>query len=438
MRPLSKRNRKAFIALPDLLRAVVGQTLSKASAFHAHGDGQARTILDGIIGSLSSLSEKHSLSSTTACGIASRSEAILKSVGEIVSSLQFHDITRQQIEHVIEVLDGLHKSISTMGEGGYALSRIEDLYVGDVCEIQVRQLSNAKLELVSAAGGAQVSLREIADNVKNISQEVASLISTADVACGSFLSGLESEVAGIIASVGENGAATRELFLAVERVRATVSDLSAFVEGIEDVGLEIELIALNARVKAARSGIDGAALGVLAEAIRSLSEEALGRTTVISETLNHAARLAEALGGDHEDDSGITEFHEMVSRLTGLLNSSGELDKRIGALIAPIKAGSDALEAEIRTLVSQMTVHERTEDVLGKVISDLEGTIREVEKLGPPRETKGKAAYLKRFEDRYTMHKERSVHRSVVDAGALITRTVSDTSGGLGENVELF
>jgi len=71
---------------------------------------------DHIIKTISSVSERHGRASATANHIADTSHEIKFSIGEIVKSLQFHDITRQQIEHVMEAIDELNEKISALKE----------------------------------------------------------------------------------------------------------------------------------------------------------------------------------------------------------------------------------------------------------------------------------------------------------------------------------
>ena len=277
---------------------VISETLSKVNLFEAGQQGQSQTMLDDIIRNLPSLSEKHELSSTAAHHIIGRSEEISRNVGEIVSSLQFHDITRQQIEHVIEVIDELSNKMSSPKER----ESLPDLSIGDVCRLQVNQLNSAKREFVSAIDGAMDSFRHIAGNVREMSKEVAALAGATGASGASFLARLRTDVAKIIATLNENGEANHRLLAAVESVVATISDLTTFVGGIDEIGVDIDLLALNAQIRAVHTGSDGAALGVLAEAVRSLSDDARDQTVSVSETLTRISAIAQGLGRAEADE----------------------------------------------------------------------------------------------------------------------------------------
>ena len=78
--------------------------------------------------------------------------------------------------------------------------------------------------------------------------------------------------------------------------RETVGEIATFVGDIEKIGEEIKLIALNAQIKSAYTGDEGAALGVLAEAIQRLSIDAI----------DHTGAVSAYLAGDHRGDRRVS------------------------------------------------------------------------------------------------------------------------------------
>jgi methyl-accepting chemotaxis protein len=414
---------------------VISETLSKVNLFEARQQGQSQTMLDDIIRNLPSLSEKHELSSTAAYHIIERTEEISRNVGEIVSSLQFHDITRQQIEHVIEVINELSNKMSSPKER----ESLQDLSISNVCRLQVNQLNSAKQEFVSAIGGAMDSFRHIAGNAMEMSKEVAALAGATGASGASFLARLRTDVAKIIATLNENGEANHRLLTAVESVVATIGDLTTFVGGIDEIGVDIDLLALNAQIRAVHTGSDGAALGVLAEAVRSLSDDARGQTVSVSETLTHISAIAQGLGRAEAEEDEIEELDEMVERLGGILDSLAGMDGQVTSLVNLVEGTTNEVEMEIKSLISGITVHERIESELNGAVAGLAGIEREAGKLGPATGENHDTAYLKQLEQRYTMDKERSIHHSSIHAnGPTVPFFHHGPEEGLGENVELF
>ena len=100
---------------------------------------------------------------------------------------------------------------------------------------------------------------------------------------------------------------------------------------------------------------------------------------------------------------------------------------------------TNEVEAEIKSLISGITVHERMESELNRVVAGLAEIEREAGKLGPATGESHDTAYLKQLEQRYTMHKERRIHHSSIHAdGPTLPFLHKGPEEGLGENVELF
>ena len=106
-----------LLASSDSLSQLIGQTLAKVLDLETAQQTQAGIVFDKTMSSLESLLERHALSATGAGQISTRYEAVSQRIGEIVSSMQFHDITRQRIEHVQQALAGLDPHEQSAGNG---------------------------------------------------------------------------------------------------------------------------------------------------------------------------------------------------------------------------------------------------------------------------------------------------------------------------------
>ena len=261
-------------------------------------------------------------------------------IGEVVSSLQFHDITRQQIEHVEQVIaDWQTRLSSAPGTNG---NGVGPSVLGDVCDIEVRQLSNSKDELESAVKDTVRHLDGISQRTNAVSTEIAGLMHLEGSGGDTFLSELKESISRVLQSLNEDAEATQSLSMGIGSVASTLKTLAAFVDEIEDIGTEIELIALNARIKAAHTGIAGAALGVLAEEIKNLSAHGREETILITSSLHGIGSLAADLDTATSEmkDTTIKETGEMAKEMNGLLESFRVANVQIAAVIARIEAGS--------------------------------------------------------------------------------------------------
>ncbi len=405
------------------LHKAVKQTLSMIFAARDATHDRTLEILDGLASSLSTLSEKRGSSSQTAIRLASGSEEVSADMSEVISSLQFHDITRQQIEHVIDAFDEL------AGEDAI----VEVIF--EIGGLQIDQLDHARGEISSAVGRMMDGLHGIAARLSGMVKETETLTGASGREHSSFLSDLGRSVSFVIGSLDRNGDTDKELGGAVDYVSGLIENLSAFVNDIEEIASEIELIAINAQIRAARTEDNGGALGVLAEAIRALSDTTRGQTVEMTGTLTQVSDTALQLRTTGDARGRKSEIGAITAGMAPLLESLARSQERLLTLLDGLEKESRELTSGIERVVEGITAHERTNEVVNGVIAGL----RQVTALRKPatgaRPGSG-ADPLGKLAARYTMNQERSLHQAHMDR-INGTRSMVEEKGFAG-NVELF
>ncbi len=413
----------------------IRETLSRVNLFETRERGKSQVLIEAIAGNIVSLSRKHQLSSSAVVDVITRSEGMARNVGQIVSSLQFHDITRQEIEHVTEAIDDLCGKLSCDDE----MERFRDVFVEDVCRLQASQLENAKDEFKSALHRTMDSFCNIARDAAEISREVAALVNASGATGSSFLTEFRLDVETAISMLNENREANRELRATLDRVASTISDLAAFVGGIEEIGVDMELLAFNAQIRAAHTGSEGAALSVLAEAVRTLSEDARRQTDSISRALTDVSAASQKLGGAEEDGEKSPKLDHMAESLAVLLGSLSSIEGQVASIASRMAERVATVKAAVEGLVSGVTVHKKMEGVLDGIVEGLKRIADEAVKIAPAAAVDHTRKYLSRLETRYTMRKERNIHESILHGNTARAPSLGGVSAGeLGENVELF
>ncbi len=430
-----------IVAKSNELSQLILQILSRVRDLENRQQGQKRTMLDQIIASHRPLAERMRLASVHAGQISERYDAIVRSIGEMVVSMQFHDITRQRFEHASKGLDGLIPVAARLtgrvpgGAGGNLLpppdaisgDRAPDhktlrkgeeeaiCEVGDMCELQSVQLRNSSDQLTAAVGTIIDNLWATARNIEAISKEALD-ISAADGTGQSFLSEVEAGLSFITATLNEYTEANRELSVAMRSVAATLLDMSGFVNEIERIGMQIKMIALNAIVKAAHIGEEGAALSVLAEAVHHLSGSTCEKTAKVAETFKEIVRAAEGLSnviaGDGEGkDEKTLSMGDELRRLVGAL---GGINENVAALLARLQDSGRALSEDIEDTIKGVTVHVGVARIVGRVTAGLEDIAACSRLMTPNRSHIDRSETVKALEASYTMNSEREVHQSII------------------------
>jgi methyl-accepting chemotaxis protein len=408
-------------------------TLAGVHKMEAEQRVQVHGILQKTRASLDLLKEINSHCTGMASIVASASSEISRSISEVVTSMQTHDMVRQQIEHVETALAELLERLHSGASDGVELA----VEASDICELQAAQLRLAGSEISSAVRIIIDNLSAIATKESNTASQTREMAGVADKAGSSFFSELEHGLERVVASLAGNADANRSITRAMTTVAGTVGEIVAYVGDIEQIGEEIELIAMNAQVKAARTGDDGAALGVLAEAIQRLSVEAQEQTGTVSNTLRSVTTSTDQLFHGVNEEAEILEHDVdvMVGELQSLLLTLRNLNESLISKVMYLEQQVTSLSGDIESTTSSITVHERMTDGLAEVISGLDLLLKETAVFVPDNLAKGKTERLKELAKRYTMHSERKVHEGFAGGGETLG---GGGSNDMDDNIELF
>ena len=145
--------------------------------------------------------------------VSTISAAVTASISEVVSSLQMHDMTRQQFEHVVEALERLLAVLPDSDIAAADENRCQTLIVeaGDVCELQEAQLRFSATELYNAVRTVVDNLRDVACKQSLIADETRSVAGVADSSGTSFVDVMSNGMNAITAMLTSCASADRDM-----------------------------------------------------------------------------------------------------------------------------------------------------------------------------------------------------------------------------------
>ena len=214
---------------------------------------------------------------------------------------------------------------------------------------------------------------------------------------------------------------------------------------IEAIGSEIELIALNSQIKAALTGSEGAALGVLAEAIKRLSDEAVRQTDSVAETLTeiHAVTAHLLVDAENDEDQLGIRVEGMQDELSEILRTMGRMNSEMLSILSALNEQVFSLTQDVEQTTTVVDVHERTKAMADGVLGDLELIVAQSRRIEPA--SSEFKANLRHMEERYTMESERHIHEALArkrsGQAALAVQSVAKAAADdseFGDNVDLF
>ncbi len=422
----------------DDLLVTISTTLSDMTAAQKVQRAQTEMMLQHIESNHAILTTKTENATSSAHIIAQSAGKITGNIGEIVSGLQFHDITRQQISHVREALEVI---VSDIKAGQKPLPQLAGIAL-EVCSLQTLQLSQSQNEFFSAVENIMGNLGGIARNVREIMREANSVAWASDYEGISFMEEIDSGISSVLTALDQDISEQTRLTSTIRSVSDMVSEMSYFVKEIEDLGLNLQLIALNARIKAAHIGSEGAALDTISGSIYELSKNSRSDTLALSNTLAEVGKAAQSFGQDleaiQEDQQGQVE--KLMNSLQSIIASLHEVNTRVIAAVTDMNTQGDSLARDITAMIREITVHREMNEALADARERIRQVMDGVASAFPDHDRSAAGTYLETLDGRYTMESERDIHFKHMERKTerIHVSPGRPAGGDLGDNVELF
>ncbi|HIJ82031.1 MAG TPA: hypothetical protein HPP76_10035, partial [Desulfuromonadales bacterium] len=201
---------------------------------------------------------------------------------------------------------------------------------------------------------------------------------------------------------------------------------------------------LNAQIKAAHTGPEGAALGVLAEAIKRISDEAVLQTDSVATTLQKIHDVTEHLSVGTEEEQLGTRITFMQEEVAEILQALAAMNTELFSILTDLSRQVASLTDDVEKATSGIDVHERTKAMSDGVLVNLEQIVMQSRQIAPAStEFKQNLRYM---EERYTMESERHIHEALArkrsGQAAVVEQHVakvsSEDDSEFGDNVDLF
>lgn len=438
----------AILAHSQLLSTMIFSNLSSVHTSETAQDAEVVSSLQSTASSLQELVSVNERCNHFGTTVSAISAGVTDDISEVVASLQMHDMTRQQVEHIVEALVHLSAELADFEAAAAAEERCLDLIVesGDVCELQEAQLRFASSELYNAVCSVVDNLRDVAQKQSLMADETRNVAGVADSTSGtSFVDVMSRGMTSITAALTTCARADREMSATMKEVAQTVREIATFVADIEEIGSEIDLIALNAQVKAAHTGPEGAALGVLAEAIKRLSDETVRQTDSVAATLKNINSATEhlSLGVEDEEEHLNSRVAAMQDEVAGILKNLAGMNNDLFSILSDLSDRVDSLTMDVEKTTSGIDVHQRSKTISDGVVSELEQIVVQSRRIVPA--SSEFKENLRHMEEHYTMESERHIHEALArkrsGQSAITVESavnISPDDSEFGDNVDLF
>jgi methyl-accepting chemotaxis protein len=430
--------------LLDTASLLIPSIESAMEEISALEEGQTKDLpsaISGVSANLASFRDIQSRARESSVRLGAQYHAILEAFGKLIVSIQFQDITRQQIEHVIEVLQRFRSE--SEGENGQVPR--DQGCTATVLAVQSSQLADAGEKFAASAKSVTHNLDDIAARVRGMAEESRTLSGLSEDEQNPFFLQMErgcTSILSVLSHCVNAEAATR----AVGRVLAErIGRMRRPVEDIRAIEMEMRRMAMNARIGAVHLGAMGDTLGALADSMQQQAVESRQRSESIVARLDSMSGAAARLSGQGEpalagepgsEDACVEGMRAAVAEL----HSSSECGS---AQIARIIASGTNLSEDLFATCRSFSVGALFAEAVSRARAML-NEIGEASCFSADGETPERG--LADFATHYTMQSERDVHENVSATGAGRTGAAArrpsepeaEQEGELGENVEFF
>jgi hypothetical protein len=414
------------------LSGAIEAALGRQKDFQQRYRAELLSSAGDLVAAYSGMRDQRSKSVELAQLAGTSTKTIAEAVGRSIVSLQAGDSMRQRLEHVRHGLKLAPDRALAIVPADDPASASSDASL--ICRLEALQLKDAHHEFDQEVVRITGSLSTILADATSVVSQGRSLYGGTSNDSSSFLARIRESLAQastLIATCEGSGHAVDDALALVEETLARFHDAIA---GLSDAVADITLIGMNASLKAGHLGSKGNAFVVIANELKATAD-------LVSVG---AARLKPALDGIEKSASDLKALrvHGDPAQLAGL-------EPTIMHALRDVEAGNDRLGALIGRLIGEGAEFEwLMNSALDVVVAlrkeaaalpdvamrlDLSGA-----RGGKPTLAVAERAMLDDLFSRYTMEREREVHRRYLAEFGIAPSMPAPASEPADDGVLLF
>jgi hypothetical protein len=381
----------------------------------------------------SGLHDQRRNSSHLADRAGSSTRKIAEAVGSAIVSLQAGDSTRQRLEHVSHGL-GL--------VAGAAPSLVPEPIASDdgaraICQLQAAQLRDAQREFGGDIGQIVRALTAILHDAGSVVGHGRTLFGGEDGGSSSFLTRIEQTLAHASTLIATCEGAGRSVDEALAIVEDTLTKFRQAIAGLAEATIDITLIGMNAGLKASHLGSRGSAFVVIANELKATADHVsvgAGRLRPVLDGIERSAGELKELRVQGDP----TQLAKLEPQILQALREVEAGNERLGKLMSRLVDEGAEFEGLMNSAQGLMTTLGEGSAALPAVAARLEAASAAAQQ---PRPQAQDEAVLDQLFARYTMERERDVHREFLQTfglGSIAALRPVEAVETADDGIELF
>lgn len=370
--------------------------------------------------------------------LGGRFQEINRSIGEIIFELQFHDIVRQQIEHVQETITRLKEDLTADADTEEEEHRrIVSMYATSLLSGEL--IENARQTVMKALGTIMEKFSGIQTKMEAVGEGLASLVNVSLSSVDTMVRHAAREKERIEATLFGAVEVHSSRLQTIQSILDTAGNIRGQIREISSIGEDIGLISLNGLIQAHHLKDEGMVMGVVIGEIRSLVDYTQENVTSLVSLLEDLETLfqEENMSGETVAEGGDSNeiIKETRTSLGQFFQSLLDDSESAGDIAREIRQQTADYSRQIASVRANLGVGEIFDSGLSKSVVVLQEFIADLEANAEVIDQGMVQEMLQEYRSSYTMASERQVH----------DRVVGDEESGseelfedLQDNVELF
>ncbi len=379
---------------------------------------------------LQSLEDIGRRSDQLAAGIHERSTAMVQGISDVVMAMQFHDITRQQLENVSSaLLEAADKAGKLTAEDTTGASEQVVLEIYSILSIQAAHLNSIYEQIFSARKQIEAGLGKTMNQALIQAKDAKTLLEMDSRSENkSVVASLEKEIDNVVLSLNKALQVVNTAAEVSREVYDNVLEIGSFVSKIEEIAFDVKILAINAMVEAIKTEAAGNTLIVLAKELSTLSQETRGGATESIEMLQMIMEGTERqLEFSVRLDQNSAVVDELIERAKGFTATILSSLQEVSMIGQQMDSSSRDLSARITRLIPGIRFPQIMGDRIDKNWQTICGTIDRIEE-NYPQFVEGSSEVKKMLEEmakQYVMDRERAIHAQVTGGSMAAAQTTA-------------
>ena len=389
-----------------------------AGSENSYDDSGERAI-HNILQSLEDLGRRADM---LAAGIQERSNSMVQGISDVVMAMQFHDITRQQLENVSAALTEVTekaKCIHTIDTTEASEQLVLEIY--SILSIQAAHLNSIYEQVINARRQIATGLYRVMEQAGIQAKDAGALLDMEGQSGNrSIVADLEREIDNVVGSLNKSLQVVKQAAEVSRGVYDNVLEIGTFINKIEEIAFDVKILAINALVEALKTKVAGNTLTVLAKELSNLSQETRDGATdsigMLQSIMEGTERQLEYATNLDQSSVVVDEMIDRAKEFTGTILSSLQEVSLVGR---DMGSSSRDLSSRITQLVPGIKFPQLMGDRIDRNWQVICRAIDRIEVAYPRFQDRSSEVkqMVEKLAQQYVMERERSIHAQVAGQG---------------------